>query len=201
MVLSDTPSLSCIKANLGEAGARAVIAIAVSEVVLFFNVGKNMNASQVALTADLILQRYWYLKVEEIKAVFRKAMNRAKVFDRLDGNVIIGWIAEYDAERDDLMEQININEKNRAENAAPLDISDGIDFKTYASNIRSRVANGDKQAMELLNGVEFFEKMGADAQKKKTTDEDFRKWYTTVYLPNRLMTTTAQPINNYSHHK
>ena len=59
-----------------------------------------MNDVQVALTADLIIDRFYYLKLEEIKLCFRNAMASGKIYDRLDGNIILGWLNEYDAQRD-----------------------------------------------------------------------------------------------------
>ena len=59
--------LSVIRKEITLAGARAILVIAINELVSFFNVGKTMNDVQVALTADLIIDRFYYLKLEEIK--------------------------------------------------------------------------------------------------------------------------------------
>lgn len=99
MVSAQTPTLAKIKNSASETDARALLYIAICEVCDFFNVGKNMSDTQVALTVDLILESYWYMKLEEIKYCFHRAMRREKLFDRLDGNIILGWLKEYDAER------------------------------------------------------------------------------------------------------
>ena len=44
-----------------------------------------------------IIDRFYYLKLEEIKLCFRNAMASGKIYDRLDGNIILGWLNEYDA--------------------------------------------------------------------------------------------------------
>lgn len=99
MVQAPTPTLAKIKNTTSEIKLRALLYIAICEVCDFFNVGKNMSDTQIALTADLIIESYWYMKLEEIKYCFRRAMKREKLFDRIDGNIILGWLKEYDTER------------------------------------------------------------------------------------------------------
>lgn len=180
----DAPVLSEIKKNLGEAGVRAIIVLAISEVVLFFNVGKNMNAPQIALTTDLIIEEFWYLTVEEIKHCLRKAMRTAKVYDRLDGNIILGWIREYDYERDEVMVQLNVEEKNRLENAKPDPAGNGISYEEYVAGVKARAESGDEEAQELLETIEMNEARGR-AFGKRLSDEEFKRWYYTEYIPNQ----------------
>ena len=61
------------------AGARAILVIAIKELVSFFNVGKTMNDVQVALTADLIIDRFYYLKLEEIKDVYKRQFQKNNI--------------------------------------------------------------------------------------------------------------------------
>lgn len=41
---------------------------------------------------------------------FRNAMASGKIYDRLDGNIILGWLNEYDAQRDEIVSSLSINE-------------------------------------------------------------------------------------------
>lgn len=184
IILSEAPPLSVIKSNLGQAGVRAIIVLAVSEVVLFFNVGKNMSASQIALTTDLILEQYWYLTVEEIKACFRRAMRSAKVYDRLDGNIILGWLRDYDCERDEIMVQINIDEKNRLENLRPDPSTGGISYADYVAGVKARAERGDERASQLLEDIEMNEAR-RQTFGRGLSDAELRRWYVTEYLPNK----------------
>ena len=61
----NSPNLpvSTLKNELGLVGVRAILVLAVTEVCNFFNVGKSMNATQVAMTVDLIIEKYFYLKL------------------------------------------------------------------------------------------------------------------------------------------
>ena len=174
----EAPTLGELKKNLGTPGIRAILVLAVSEVVFFFNVGKNMDDSQAAFTADLIIEEFSHLTVEEIKHCLRKAMKTAKVFDRLDGNLILGWIREYDCERDEIMIQLNIEEKNRRENAPPAPSADGISYKEYVAGVRARAEAGDKTAKEQLETIEMI-----DARRKVSPDAEFKRWYYTEYIP------------------
>lgn len=175
MILADTPTVGCIKTRLGIDGIRAILSMAISEVVLFFNVGKNMNDRQIGLTADLIIERYWYLKIEEIKGVLRKAMTSATVFDRLDGNLFLKWLADYDCYRDEVIEQINVAEQRLREYGTPEHSPKGdeISFTEYAQTVRQRAERGDRDAIEIADSLARFELI-PDLKNKKQTQADFR---------------------------
>lgn len=146
-----------------------------------------MNAPQIALTTDLILEEFWYLTVEEIKYCLRKAMRSAKVYDRLDGNLILSWIREYDYERDETMVQLNIEEKNRLENAPPAPSGGGISYEDYVAGVKTRAESGDEEAKELLETIEM-NQARRKAAENRLSDEEFKRWYYTEYIPNQQKT-------------
>ena len=146
-----------------------------------------MNAAQIALTTDLIIEEFWYLTVEEIKHCLRKAMKTAKIYDRLDGNLILSWIREYDYERDEIMEQLNIEEKNRHENAPPTPSEDGISYEEYVAGVKTRVESGDEEAKDLLKAIELNEARSR-VSDKHVSDAEFKRWYWTEYIPNQKKT-------------
>lgn len=148
MVAGQTPTLAKIKNEISLDDARALLSIAVCEVCDFFNVGKNMNDTQVAVTVDLILESFWYLKLEEIKYCFRRAMMREKLFDRLDGNIIIGWLREYDNERTE--EAIRISEQHESQELNKPDAQMGsMTFKEYVDNLERRAPTDPEAARTL----------------------------------------------------
>ena len=67
----------------------------------FFSVGKTMGAVQVAQTADLIIEEYYFLKPDDFKLCFSRAKKGlyGKVYDRIDGQVIFDWLNTYEKER------------------------------------------------------------------------------------------------------
>ena len=62
-----------------------------------------------AQTADLILDEYYNLNIYVIKLCFNmsKSGKFGKVYDRIDGQVIMGWLSEYEAQRIEICEHNN----------------------------------------------------------------------------------------------
>ena len=56
-----------------------------------------MNDVQMAQTADLILDEFYYLNIEDFKLCFNMAKSGkfGKVYDRIDGQVIMDWLSTY----------------------------------------------------------------------------------------------------------
>lgn len=171
------PTLAKIKNDASETDARALLYIAVCEVCDFFNVGKNMNDTQVAITVDLILESFWHLKPTEIKYCFRRAMMREKLFDRLDGNIIIGWLREYDAERTE--EAMRISEQEESQKSGPLatdsSTAGAISFQQYLETLRER-AKTDPNAAELLEVMCSTHRSASAPVSREKREQDRRKF-------------------------
>lgn len=178
MVAARTPTIAKIKNEASENDARALLYIAICDVCDFFNVGKTMTDTQVAFTIDLIIERYWYLKLEEIKYCFRRAMGAERLFDRLDGNIILGWLQAYDNERTEAAALLSHNEAMEAANA-PVDNPDAVSFAEYRRMLRERADNGDKEAAERLADMEANPKMTSalrSREEKQKREAEFRLW-------------------------
>jgi hypothetical protein len=67
-----------------------------------------MDVDQVKQTVELILQEYHYFKPEDFKSAFSKAMkgHYGKLYDRLDGQIIMGWLNAYDDARTEAVEEL-----------------------------------------------------------------------------------------------
>ena len=182
MVDSPSPSLAKIKNTLSETEIRALLTIAVGEVCSFFNVGKNMNAAQIALTVDLIIDRFWYFKLEEIKYCFRRAMMREKLFDRLDGNIIIGWLREYDDERTE--EAIRFSEQKETQlHNEPKPSPDAITFREYIGQLEARAKTDESAAERLAQINEMTQSPKAlTREEKQAKKREFLTWKTFSYL-------------------
>ncbi len=61
-----------------------------------------MSPQQLMLTAELIIEEYYYLRVEEFKMCFRMAMKGeyGPVYNRIDGQVFFEWIRKFFSKRD-----------------------------------------------------------------------------------------------------
>lgn len=177
MVTSKSPTIARIRHEASETDARALLYIAICEVCDFFNVGKTMNDVQVALTVDLIMEQYWYLKIEEIKYCFRRAMAREKVYDRLDGNIILGWLAAYDAERTEQAIYISENADTRAQSAIAPPDPEAVGFSEYLSRLEARAASGDKDAADRLKAIREAPPAPPLTPRGASDNHDFKLWY------------------------
>ena len=109
MFNSPACTLGAFKREFGEARANAVMVIILNDLIDFFNVGNTMNAPQVVATAEMILDNYGYLKIDDFKLCFNNAKRgyyNDKVY-RIDGNVILTWIERYVNERMNTAEEIS----------------------------------------------------------------------------------------------
>ena len=150
-ILSEQPNIAQLQLLIpkhGDMAVKLIIMHALKEVRDFFNVGKNLTNPQITITAELIMSQFWYFKIEDIKCCLRRAMLREKLFDRLDGNIILGWLKEYDNERTEEAMRISENEESRAVNEVK-ESPDTVSYEDYLANLEQR-AKSDKDAAELL---------------------------------------------------
>lgn len=89
------------------------------DTIAFFNLGKNMNETQVLETSLLIIEKYPFLGIQDIYFIFREAktLKYGKLYDRLDGQIILEWFKMHWDERlsaaENLSEQEHIGKKER----------------------------------------------------------------------------------------
>lgn len=114
----DTPSCTLGQFQRAESTvkARALITHMLIDLVKFLNVGKTMNAEQVAQTAEIIMYDYAYLKVEDFKLCFNnvKKGRYGKTYDRIDGQVILDFLNTYVDDRIREADQLSYNDHLRA---------------------------------------------------------------------------------------
>lgn len=89
-----------------------LLTMMISEVVLFLNVGKNMNAAQIKMTIDLILgdTELKNLKPVDFKVVCDgiKKGKYGKLYDRFDGQCFLELLYSYSAEKLAIIENNSI---------------------------------------------------------------------------------------------
>lgn len=143
-------SLSVLNNEISIVGVRAVLSIMVGRVVKFFNVGKTMDDQQVAITCDLIIDAFPYFKLEDLSLCFKKAMllEYGKLYDRIDGAIIIEWLKKYAAGRD---EYASILSESKAVQDN-CDNSNNCFYGDYLANLKQRAENGDDEAQKHLEG-------------------------------------------------
>lgn len=161
----------------GSNAVKAIVLLALKELADFFNVGKNMSRSQMSLTADLIAMRFWYFKVEDIKLCFRQAMLTKKVYDRLDGNIIVGWLNEYDDERTEIAMRLSEAEETAMQGSA-VETEETMNYEEYVADLERR-ASTDEEAASLLAQIKNPPKTRLTLMTREERDKrehDFKIW-------------------------
>jgi hypothetical protein len=147
----DEASLSVLRTYRGEAVATAWLISRIARLSKFFNVGRGMDDEACAMTADLILSEFYYLRISDILLCFRWAAagKFGKVYDRFDGSTILGWLREYDGMRHtaimDRNEQAHENKKSMGWNNIPEEWKEKI--RTLAEKIdrKSEILSNSQQ--------------------------------------------------------
>jgi hypothetical protein len=91
------------------------LSIMLDQVQTFFNITVPMSAPQIAITCDLILERFGNYKIQDFQICFRKAMagDYGKLYNRIDGAIILEWLNTYDKERTE--EIVKLRERKHVE--------------------------------------------------------------------------------------
>ena len=174
---SGMPALATISREQGEAKARAVLVLILSDALEFFNASETMNDRQVAVTVDLILEEYPYMQADDITLCFRNAMKGryGKPYNRIDGQVIMGWLREYNRERCTLASEQSYNEHKArlSDEARP---TDGIFYAEYRAELQRKADGGDEEARRRL---ELSDATKAELQRRKLDriKEDLERFY------------------------
>lgn len=98
---SVTPPISLFKKEYGEQSLQAILVIILVDLIDFFNIGKTMGQEQLVQTIRLIMMDFYYLNIDDFKLCFDNAKRGryGKIYDRIDGNIIYGWVESYATER------------------------------------------------------------------------------------------------------
>ena len=115
---SNLPTLVDIEKNYGYDFLQAYIEVWIVNLRDFVNLGKRMTDTQTFETAMIILQDYKYLTLADINLLFKRAKSGyfGKLFDRLDGQIILDWFRQYDQERASAAMDESIREADKYKN-------------------------------------------------------------------------------------
>lgn len=105
--LNPTATLSTVKKYRGEAKVQAIIEHLIKSAAKFLNVGRGINEFQIAETARMIYDEYYYFTVADLKVCFRNGVSGkfGQLYDRLDGMVILDWFDQYAGQRSQIAER------------------------------------------------------------------------------------------------
>lgn len=141
--------LSQVSRELGRMQAIMIVSLFIKELKEWFNVKQNITNEQISMTAEMIVDNkgFYDLSLGNIKSCFRKRMMSEKLYDRLDGNIIIQWLREFKSEMADHCEATSINERKD-------DTSSAISYEVYLANLKAKAETGDTHSQKVLSDIE-----------------------------------------------
>ena len=109
---SKAPTIAEIRSSFGHDYIQAYVEMWIVNLRMFFNVGKAMTDEQTYMTAELIVDSFYNLNIADINLVFKNAKlgKYGKIYDRLDGNIILEWFQRYFDERCEAAAERSIRE-------------------------------------------------------------------------------------------
>lgn len=115
-IKTESATLATVKKYQGEVILNAAIHSLLYDLKNFFSVGNGMNDRQIELLAQLIFKEYYFLTILDLKFCFERAMvgDFGKLYNRLDGGIIMGWIAEFSEQKQSKAEELNILKSNES---------------------------------------------------------------------------------------
>jgi len=145
-------SIVSIEKEFGELWLRALMVKWMNAFLGFYSTNGTMGGIQVAETINLIIEEYPHYTQEDFKLFFNMAKKGlfGQIFGRIDGEVIMRWLQEYDLYRRSTAQKLSIQE---AEKHKPRYVSENNgDFVTYPEylEIKKRADEGDQEAIKRL---------------------------------------------------
>ena len=113
---SPTCSIAAIRKNIpdGEIKVKALVLYALADIIEQLNVGKTMNDTQLGRATELVIEEYYFLKPDDFKLCFNRVMKGVygQTYDRVDVQVIFGWLDKYVNDRHEEAAASTCNEHN-----------------------------------------------------------------------------------------
>lgn len=187
MINADTPNLWEIKRSIGEAKTRAILIYSLAWLAQLVNVERNLNDLQISEITNDIITEYGFLKIEELKYIFKQAVKRNKIYGRMDYNVVMTWVEEYCFERTEHCIDISNQQETQAANKIDQP-AEAVSWEQYVERLWNLALYADELAVEKLSQIES---SAPSTMKLLTTEEkrqreiDFRQYYYNNYLKNK----------------
>ncbi len=101
----------------------------------FYNCKSKMSDAQLTESAYLICGEFRHFNYYDIGMCLKLAKTREKVYDRVDGGMVLGWLKQFDQERNNLImiERQNQKAKQDGEWSSLGERSSEISLKSFLS--------------------------------------------------------------------
>jgi len=170
---SSCKSLAYIKKHEGVESVRRILTNSIDQLQTYFSLERIMTPYQVEMTTELIEETFYYFSPDDFRKCFRGAMSGkyGKIYNRLDGAVIMEWLRAYDIERTEIIvrEQMERNKQEAKEimstesfNGAMKKLIDELATKTKRKDpesYESKLSPFEKQVIaeyDKLRGMNRF---------------------------------------------
>lgn len=183
IIEADTPTLWELRNRLGHPAAVAILVNAFIHAAKLVNLDRNLTSEQIGEAANDILEAYGYLKVEEVKFLLKRALRTQNVYGRLDYNVLMNWVQDYDAERTEEAIRISEHEESLIHNAVPS-CAGAVSYDDYLASLAER-AKTDEEAARILDDIKNPSPRRLtlmSANKRRDKDVAFKRWFYSDYL-------------------
>lgn len=168
------PSFALLRRYFNESGKNGTnilksnLALLMTDLNAFFNIGKSMTVNQIEQTCDLILRDYYFMSIEEFKLIFERAKKGyfGSIYDRIDGQLIFTWVEHHLKERESIVIEKRKSESNQHKRESELPIFARLE--------------GNNEVLERFASLGKQMKIEAPESKKKElpkTYDPYKKWY------------------------
>ena len=183
MIEAETPTLWELRTRLGHPAAIAILVNAFIHAAKLVNLDKNLTPEQIGEVANDTLELHGQLKVEEIKFLLKRALRTQNVYGRLDYNVLMGWIEQYDAERTE--EAMRISEREEAERLdSPYTAT--APRPSVLEQLRKAADEGTPGAAEAYENLSaILSRPDCPAKTQEQKEKEFRLWKLKHYSHER----------------
>jgi len=162
-----SPSIATLKKYQSEMVAALILCKIIKQTASFFNVGGAINDHQIQETAVLIMDTYHFLNITDFVLCFKMAKQGkfGKLFDRLDGAIILSWLEEYNELR--LMEAATISETKANEiKASKMNTGSAI-YKALKNCMNVKSTKEEPKKVAKMTNKQLEEKKLADIETLK----------------------------------
>lgn len=112
MFNSPSPSVAALATEYDDVFVNALMYTWFEEFVGFYSTNGTMSPLQIRATIDIVREEYPHYKPDDFKLFFKMAWKGyfGKVYGRIDGEVIMDWLRQYDIRRDTEAQNESIRE-------------------------------------------------------------------------------------------
>jgi len=146
--------IASIEKEFGELWLRAIMVKWVNAFLNFYSTNGTMGDLQVADTINLMIEEYPHYTQEDFKLFFNMAKKGmfGQVYGRVDGEVVMRWLKEYDIHRDTIAQKLSIQEAEQYKPRFQSENKKGNDLITFTEYraLKKRAEEGDAEAIGLL---------------------------------------------------